>query len=95
MAIHAALRHRTHYTYDRPVTHAPHIVRLRPAPHCRTRVLAYSMNIAAPSHPGRYRLRVTLVQESVMWLDNPPASVSDEATLVVMPSTPPYLSASV
>jgi hypothetical protein len=56
---------------------------------------AYSMNIAAPRHPGRYRLRVTLVQESVMWLDHPPASVSDEATLVVMPSTPPYLSASV
>jgi uncharacterized protein (DUF2126 family) len=50
MAIHAALRHRTHYTYDRPVTHAPHIVRLRPAPHCRTRVLAYSMNIAGGPH---------------------------------------------
>ena len=45
MAIHAALRHRTHYTYDRPVGHAPHVVRLRPAPHCRARVLAYTMKI--------------------------------------------------
>src|SRR5678816_2618887 len=45
MAIHAALRHRTHYTYDRPVAHAPHVVRLRPAPHCRAKVLAYTMRI--------------------------------------------------
>ena len=54
----------------------------------------YSMNVPAPAQPGRYRLRVTLVQESVMWLDGPPASVSDDATVMVMSSTPPYLSAS-
>ena len=46
MAIHAALRHRTHYTYDKPVAHAPHVVRLRPAPHCRTPILSYSQHIA-------------------------------------------------
>src|SRR3954469_6373202 len=50
MAIHAALRHVTHYIYDRPVSHAPHIVRLRPAPHCRTKVLAYSMKIRGGPH---------------------------------------------
>jgi hypothetical protein len=55
---------------------------------------AYSLNVAVPAQPGRYRLRVTLVQESVMWLDNPPASVSDEAIVMVMSATPPYLSAS-
>ncbi len=45
MAIHVALRHRTHYTYDKPVAHSPHVVRLRPAPHCRTPILSYSQRI--------------------------------------------------
>lgn len=43
MSIHAALVHRTRYTYDRPVAHGPHVVRLRPAPHCKTNVLGYSL----------------------------------------------------
>lgn len=46
MAIRVALRHTTRYTYDRPVSLSPHIVRLRPAPHCRTPVQAYSFNVA-------------------------------------------------
>ena len=50
MAIHVALTHRTHYTYDRPVAHAPHVVRLRPAPHCRTRILSYSQRIVGGEH---------------------------------------------
>jgi uncharacterized protein (DUF2126 family)/transglutaminase-like putative cysteine protease len=50
MSIHVALRHSTHYTYDRPVAHAPHVVRLRPAPHCRTRVLAYSQQVTGGEH---------------------------------------------
>jgi uncharacterized protein (DUF2126 family)/transglutaminase-like putative cysteine protease len=50
MAIHVALSHRTHYTYDRPVSHAPHVVRLRPAPHCRTRILSYSQKIGGGPH---------------------------------------------
>ena len=50
MAIHVALHHRTHYTYDRAVAHAPHVVRLRPAPHCRTPILAYSLKIGGGEH---------------------------------------------
>ncbi|NBV85539.1 MAG: IMP dehydrogenase, partial [Verrucomicrobia bacterium] len=45
MSIHAALSHRTRYTYDRPVQHGPHVVRLRPAPHCKTKVLSYSLKV--------------------------------------------------
>jgi uncharacterized protein (DUF2126 family)/transglutaminase-like putative cysteine protease len=45
MAIHVALHHRSHYTYDRAVGHSPHVVRLRPAPHCRTPVLSYSLRV--------------------------------------------------
>ena len=42
MAIRVALNHITHYQYDRPVTMSPHVVRLRPAPHARTPICAYS-----------------------------------------------------
>ena len=45
MSIHVALNHITDYRYDRSVTLSPQIVRLRPAPHCRTRILSYSLKI--------------------------------------------------
>ncbi len=45
MAIHVALHHRSRYTYDRPVGHSPHVIRLRPAPHCRTPILSYSLKV--------------------------------------------------
>ena len=50
MALHVALTHRTQYTYDRPTGLGPQIVRLRPAPHSRTPILSYSLNIAPKEH---------------------------------------------
>jgi transglutaminase-like putative cysteine protease len=50
MPIHVALSHRTSYRYDRLVALSPHVIRLRPAPHCRTPILSYSLTVAPKRH---------------------------------------------
>ncbi len=50
MTLHAALFHQTTYQYDRRVTLSPQIIRLRPAPHSRTRVMSYSLRIEPEPH---------------------------------------------
>jgi uncharacterized protein (DUF2126 family)/transglutaminase-like putative cysteine protease len=50
VSIHVALNHITHYRYDRPVTLSPQTVRLRPAPHCRSRILGYSLHVEPAQH---------------------------------------------
>jgi uncharacterized protein (DUF2126 family)/transglutaminase-like putative cysteine protease len=50
MSIHVALHHRTQYKYDRLVGLGPQIVRLRPAPHSRTRILSYSLRVKPEKH---------------------------------------------
>jgi len=50
MSIDVALNHRTSYSYDRFVIHQPHVIRLRPAPHTRSKVLSYTQRISPDDH---------------------------------------------
>jgi hypothetical protein len=50
VSIHVALNHVTTYHYDRLVSLSAQAVRLRPAPHCRTRILSYSMRVEPSKH---------------------------------------------
>ncbi|MFE4458053.1 DUF2126 domain-containing protein [Nocardia tengchongensis] len=50
MGIKVSLEHRTTYSFDHPVRVHPHVVRLRPAPHTRTTIEAYSMRVTPGNH---------------------------------------------
>ena len=50
MSIKVALEHRTTYRFGAPTQLYPHAVRLRPAPHTRTPVEAYSLTVTPEEH---------------------------------------------
>ncbi len=50
MALKVSIAHKTTYKYDRKINLSPHIFRLRPAPHSRTPIEAYSIKIKPENH---------------------------------------------
>ncbi len=55
MGLHVALHHRTTYQYDRPVALGPQTIQLRPAPHCRTPILRYTLEVTPAEHTLRWQ----------------------------------------
>src|SRR4029434_5023823 len=45
-----ALEHRTTFRFDRSIAIGPHVIRLRPAPHSRAPIEAYSLTISPADH---------------------------------------------
>ncbi|RED49570.1 transglutaminase family protein [Seonamhaeicola aphaedonensis] len=72
MALKIVISHKTKYKYDRLVSLSPHIFRLRPAPHSRTPIEAYSIKIKPENHffnwqqdPfGNYLARLTFPEKT-------------------------------
>ena len=50
MGIRVALNHNTEYHYDKPTTLGAHVVRLKPAAHCRTRIESYALKVTPDNH---------------------------------------------
>ena len=50
MSIQVAIHHATRYRYDRRIQLGPQTVRLRPAPHCRTKILSYELTVEPKNH---------------------------------------------
>lgn len=50
MSIRIAINHKTKYSYDREVSLSPHVFRLRPAVHSRTKIEAYTFKVSPKDH---------------------------------------------
>ena len=50
MSIRVSLKHETTYKYSKAISLGPQLVRLRPAAHCRTPILSYSLDITPAKH---------------------------------------------
>jgi uncharacterized protein (DUF2126 family) len=82
MGIQVALKHRTCYRYEKAVSLGPQIVRLRPALHCRTPILSYSLDITPPHHLLIWQLDASSNQQARVLFPEPTSEFAVEVNLV-------------
>jgi uncharacterized protein (DUF2126 family)/transglutaminase-like putative cysteine protease len=56
MGIQVALNHRTLYRYEKEISLGPQVIQLRPALHCRTPILSYSLDVTPSEHILNWQL---------------------------------------
>ena len=56
MGIQIALTHRTLYRYEKAISLGPQVIQLRPALHCRTPILSYSLDVTPSEHILNWQL---------------------------------------
>ena len=56
MGIQVALNHRTLYRYEKAISLGPQVIQLRPALHCRTPILSYSLDVTPSEHVLNWQL---------------------------------------
>ena len=56
MGIQVALSHRTCYHYEKAISLGPQVIQLRPALHCRTPILSYSLDVTPSKHILNWQL---------------------------------------
>jgi uncharacterized protein (DUF2126 family)/transglutaminase-like putative cysteine protease len=82
MGIQIALNHRTHYRYEKAVSLGPQIIQLRPAFHCRTPVLSYSLDVTPSEHFLSWQLDPSLNRQARLLFPNKTSEFLVEVNLV-------------
>jgi len=56
MGLQVSLTHRTHYRYEKAIVLGPQVIQLRPALHCQTPILSYSLEVTPSEHILHWQL---------------------------------------
>jgi uncharacterized protein (DUF2126 family)/transglutaminase-like putative cysteine protease len=82
MGIQVALKHRTHYRYEKAVSLGPQIIQLRPVFNCRTPILNYSLDVTPPERFLSWQLDSSLNRQARLLFPNKTSDFLVEVNLV-------------
>ncbi len=82
MGMKVALHHRTQYQYQRPILIGPQTIQLRPALHCRTKILKYDLKVTPATGALKWRLDPHQNQQAYVLFSDPSTELTVEVDLV-------------